>query len=136
MMRSHWRPSSASDAATFAPLRPIALVAALRISKTQTSNLPFLSTWPAIGSPISPQPTKPTFIMIPRPSFWPFFAGRTKSFVARVERSETRGEIGVGEGNPGFRKSSIRATGAPASPGVGGDLLQHRLPGLLLLLHE
>src|SRR5215472_15503750 len=67
MKRSQMRPSSSSEGATLAPLRAIALVAALRISNTQTSNLPALSTCPAIGSPISPQPTKPTFIMIPIP---------------------------------------------------------------------
>src|SRR5215472_13426440 len=67
MKRSQMRPSSSSEGATLAPLRAIALVAALRISNTQTSNLPALSTCPAIGSPISPQPTKPTFIMITFP---------------------------------------------------------------------
>jgi hypothetical protein len=60
---------SFSDLAILAPLFAMALVAALRISKIQTLNLPVFSTRPAIGSPISLHPTKPTFIMTRLPLF-------------------------------------------------------------------
>src|ERR1700726_2877070 len=63
MNRSQARPMLSSDLAILAPFLPMFLVADSRISNTSTSNFPLSSTWPAIGSPISPHPTKPTFIM-------------------------------------------------------------------------
>src|SRR5579863_8082087 len=111
MKRSQVRPSSSSDPATLAPLRAIAFVASLRISNTQTSNLPVLSTCPAIGSPISPQPTNPTFIMIGIP-------------LAMIETQASRTGLGArGSGTPDIGQQRGLRTDDLGERAPGADLV-------------